>query len=231
MIVTFDLFSALTDSRTGASRTLGDLAHRRGWSVSGEELYDLWDARNKAAQRTAEHPTSFRDVSLGALAEAYEALGVDRSLAGADLGALHAGVEDWPLWPDVADAVVALTRVARVGLLSNVDDDLVRLTRAHALVDPALVLTSQRLGAFKPDPRIYAAARDAAAPDRLIHVAASARDVRGALEAGLAVVRLVRPGHAVDPDGPAPDHEVTDAADLPAVLRALSGGDRPPSGR
>lgn len=223
MIVTFDLFSALTDSRTGASRTFDAIARRRGWSQTGEELYDRWDACNKAAQRTAEHPTSFREVSLGALAEAYGALGVDPALAGADLAELHAGAGDWPLWPDVADAVTAVAAQARVGLLSNVDDDLARLTRAHALVDPALVLSSQRLGAFKPDPRIYAAAVDAAAPDRLIHVAASARDVRGALEAGIDVVRLVRPGHAVDPDGPTPAHEVTDAAELPAVLRDLAG--------
>lgn len=222
MIVTFDLFSALTDSRTGASRTLDHVARRRGWSLTGEELYDAWDGHNKALQRTAEPPTSFRDVSLEALAAAYDTLGLDRGLAGADLATLHASLGDWPLWPDVAEGVAVVARTARVGLLSNVDDDLARLTRAHALVDPGLVLSSQRLGAFKPDPRIYTAAVDAAAPDRLVHVAASARDVRGALEAGVAVVRLVRPGHGVDPAGPPPTHEVADAADLAAVLRALA---------
>nr|WP_157210046.1 hypothetical protein [Nocardioides aequoreus] len=119
-------------------------------------------------------------------------------------------------------AVAAMPQVRGVGLLSNVDDALARRTRAAALVEADLMLTSQRLRAFKPDPSIYTEAAAAVAPAALVHVAASARDVRGALEAGLAIVRLARPGHALDPDGPRPDHEVADAADLPAALEALA---------
>ncbi|WP_028473590.1 HAD family hydrolase [Nocardioides alkalitolerans] len=226
MIVTFDLFSALTDSRTGASRTFAEIAAERGWGMTGPELYDAWDARNKAAQRDARPPTTFREVSRSALVATYDALGLEPRLAAGDLDRLHDGVGEWPLWPDVTDAVAAVAGHARVGLLSNVDDDLARATRAHALVDPSLVLSSQRLGAFKPSPEIYAAARAEAAPEPLVHVAASARDVRGALEAGLVAVRLVRPGHVVDPDGPQPAHEVHDAADLAAVVAAL-GQDLP----
>lgn len=224
MIVTFDLFSALTDTRSGASHTFAAIAAERGWAHPGEELYDAWDARNKALQRDARPPTTFRDVSRDALAAAYGDLGLDPSLAAADLDRLHATIPDWPLWPDVEGgvrAVAELDDVAGVGLLSNVDDDLARLTRAHALVDADLLLTSQRLGAYKPDPAIYQAARAAVAPHRLVHVAASARDVRGALEAGITAVRLARPGHVVDEAGPRPPHEVQDAADLAAVVAGL----------
>jgi 2-haloacid dehalogenase len=49
--VTFDLFSALVDSRTGGSRALQAVADHRGWPVSGEALYDEWDRQNKAAQK------------------------------------------------------------------------------------------------------------------------------------------------------------------------------------
>ena len=224
MIVTFDLFSALTDTRTGASQAFAAIAAERGWDLSGETVYDTWDGHNKALQREARPPTTFREVSRTALEAAYGDLGLDSSLAEPDLARLHRTIPDWPLWPDVAAGVAAVADVegvAGVGLLSNVDDDLARLTRAHALVDPALVLSSQRLGAYKPSPRIYAAAVDAVAPARLVHVAASARDVRGALEAGITAVRLARPGHVVDADGPQPAHEVQDAADLAAVVAGL----------
>jgi len=40
-------------------------------------------------------------------------------------------------------------------------------------------------------------------------VAASARDVRGALQAGVDPIRLIRPGHDIDPTGPRPTHQVT----------------------
>lgn len=204
--------------------TLHELADERGWGVTGLDLYDDWDARNKAAQRTARWPTTFAEVSLDALAATYAARSLPPEHAPADLARLHGAVGDWPLWPDVADAVgavAALPQVRGVGLLSNVDDALARRTRAASLVDADLLLTSQRLRAFKPDPGIYAAAAAAVAPAALVHVAASARDVRGALEAGLATVRLARPGHALDPSGPRPDHEVTDAAHLPAAIDAL----------
>jgi 2-haloacid dehalogenase len=89
-----------------------------------------------------------------------------------------------------------------------------------ALVEPGAVLTSERLHAYKPHPELY---RRAVAAGVGLHVPASARDTRGALEAGLAVVRVRRPGHALDPDGPRPEHEVDDLAALPALLREVSG--------
>jgi 2-haloacid dehalogenase len=49
-------------------------------------------------------------------------------------------------------------------------------------------------------------------------VPTSARDVRGALEAGIEVIRLRRPGHAVDPSGPQPDREAADLRELAGML-------------
>ena len=80
----------------------------------------------------------------------------------------------------------------RVGLLSNVDDALFARTAAAPFVDPAAALTSEQLGAYKPHPEIYLRAK--ARLGDLVHVPTSARDVRGALEAGIPVVRLRRPG-------------------------------------
>ncbi|WP_142047861.1 HAD family hydrolase [Pseudonocardia kunmingensis] len=219
-VVTFDLFSALTDSRRGAAAAFGEIAAERGWSVPGEELYDVWDRHNKEQQRraVAGARTSFRELSLAALRLAYEQLGL-RGRPEADLDLLWRSVARWPLWADVAEGVAAVAAHASVGILSNVDDELVVTTRAYPLVDPRWVLTSQRLGAFKPGPAIYL--RAARAAPGLVHVAASARDVRGALEAGIPTVRLVRPGHRVDPGGPAPTVEISDARDLPGALAQL----------
>ena len=81
----------------------------------------------------------------------------------------------------------------RIGILSNVDDDVFARTRVAPLVADDDVLTSERLRAYKPHPDIYRRARERAG-GALLHVATSARDVRGALAAGLDVVRLRRPG-------------------------------------
>ena len=217
-LVTFDLFSALIDSRTGGSGALAEIAASHGWDVAGTELYDDWDARNKASQKDVADWVPFAEHSRRALADAYAARGLDAD-PGADVVRLLGSLPEWPLWPDVAAALPEVARDHRVGVLSNVDDELFRRTRAAALVDDEAVFTSERLHAYKPHPELYLRARDAGVD---VHVPASARDTRGALEAGLTVVRVARPGHRVDPDGPRPQHEVSDLTALPAVLRELT---------
>ena len=211
MLVTLDLFSALVDSRTGGSAALARIT-----GGPGERLYDVWDAANKASQRDLSTWVPFAEHCRRALAVAYADLGVARD-PDADTGRLLESVGDWPLWPDVPEGLPALAVRCRVGVLSNVDDAVFARTRVAPLVDDADVLTSERLRAYKPAPDIYLRARQRSG-GRLVHVATSARDVRGALAAGIEVVRLRRPGHRLDPEGETPQVQ---AADLFEVARLL----------
>ncbi|MGY1808756.1 haloacid dehalogenase [Blastococcus sp. SYSU D00669] len=219
MLVTFDLFSALIDSRSGGSAAFTGIARAHGWPVTGEELYDRWDAANKASQALLAEWVPFAEHSRRALEATYTALGLDGD-AEADVAVLLESVELWPLWPDVATGLPVVAHRHAVGVLSNVDDEVFARTRVAPLVASEAVLTSERLRAYKPDREIYRRARELAGGG-LVHVATSARDVRGALEAGIDVVRLRRPGHRLDPDGPAPLREADDVA---GVLGLLDGG-------
>ena len=223
MIVTFDLFSALTDSRRGGAAAFETLARERNWALTGEQLYDEWDRHNKEAQRvvdTSSGWTSFKAISRGALEAAYATLDLNADPQ-ADIDRVQDSVVDWPLWPDVAEGLKAIASHVRLGILSNVDDSLAATTRAYPLVDAELVLSSEKLGAYKPDPAIYLRARDLLGDD-FVHVAASARDVRGALESGIPTVRIVRPGHRLDPEGPAPTVSIDSVPDLITALPAIS---------
>jgi 2-haloacid dehalogenase len=216
--LTFDLFSALVDSRTGGAAALAEIGADHGWRTAGEAVYDDWDARNKASQKTTEEWVPFAEHCRRALAATYRELDL-RGDPDADVARLLDSLPDWPLWPDVADALTALRPEHRLGVLSNVDDDLFARTRVAPFMDPADVLTSERLHAYKPHPELY---RRAVAAGVDVHVPASARDTRGALEAGMAVVRVRRPGHSVDPDGPQPELEVADLSALPDALVQLT---------
>ncbi len=174
------------------------------------------DARNKASQRDLVEWVPFAEHCRRALAAAYAELGLTAD-TDTDIETLLGSLGDWPLWTDVAAGLPALAARHRVGMLSNVDDDLLARTKIAGLLTDDTVLTSQRLGAYKPSPQIYRRARERAGGE-LVHVATSARDVRGALEAGIEVIRLRRPGHRLDPDGPKPQVEVDDIAGVAVAL-------------
>jgi 2-haloacid dehalogenase len=218
-VLTLDLFSALIDSRMGGSSFFDRLVGNRSWVVSGEQIYDAWDSANKELHRRITGWSSFRELSVRALGIAYRDLGLTGDARG-DATELLASVSDWPTWPDVPEGLAVLAREARVGVLSNVDDDIFLRTRVAHLVDPAVVFTSERLGCYKPSAEIYLkAARHAGAG--YVHVAASARDVRGALSAGISTIRVRRPGHWVDPQGPAPEFEVASLVEVSGLLSRL----------
>lgn len=220
VVVTFDLFSALIDSRSGAGQVFDRLAEQRRWRLGGHEVYDAWDRRHKAAQRECVAWVPYDVLARAALSDVYADLHLE-GRAGDDLDQVLASLPDWPLWDDVPTVLPDLARHYRVGLLSNVDDRHFRRTAASAHVDPALAMTSERLRAYKPSPVIYRRAQTALG--RMVHVATSARDVRGSLEAGIPVVRLRRPGHELDPAGPRPASEVAGLADLGAAIQQLLG--------
>ena len=218
--VTFDLFSALIDSRTGGAAALAEIGAGRGWRQDADAVFDDWDARNKASQKDTAEWVPFAEHCRRALGRTYRALDLPGDPE-VDVARLLVSLPDWPLWPDVPDALGALRSEHRLGVLSNVDDSLYARTAVAPLLDRADVLSSERLHAYKPHPQLY---RGASAAGVEVHVPASARDTRGALEAGMAVVRVRRPGHTVDPTGPQPGLEIADLSGLTAALAHLSAG-------
>ncbi|MFA9444873.1 haloacid dehalogenase [Egicoccus sp. AB-alg6-2] len=224
--VTFDVYSALVDSRTGGSTALAELFTGEAWPPDPEAVFVAWDRRNKTLHRTTTEFVGFRALAHRAMRELFD----DENLPGDPVTAtdhLLASLPDWPLWPDADAGVRQVARRHPVALLSNIDDDLLRATDVCSWVEDRL--TSEQARVYKPHAGLYLAAR-ARFGDDLIHVPASSRDTRGALEAGLSVVRVRRPGHELDPSGPRPTHEVDDLRDLPDVLARLTAARGPRTG-
>ncbi|MBA2318227.1 MAG: haloacid dehalogenase [Euzebyales bacterium] len=212
--VTFDVYSALVDSRAGGSAAFARLQRRHVWHVDPEELFVDWDARNKELQACCDPFVPFRALARRAMADMCAQRGLPGDVDAAT-DALLSSMASWPAYPDVPEALEAVGRTHRVALLSNIDDDLLAATSVGSWT--ALRITSQQAGAYKPRAALYRCALDRLGGD-LVHVPASARDVRGALEAGLDVIRVVRPGHRLDPDGPQPRREVHDLRDIVDLL-------------
>ena len=90
-------------------------------------------------------------------------------------------------WPDTP-GVLGQLRGMRTFIVTNCSQRLGTLA-ARTAGDFELVMTAERAGAYKPDPRPYRAALDALAlePARVLFVAGSAHDVGGASRLGMDV--------------------------------------------
>ncbi len=110
-----------------------------------------------------------------------------------DLTGFAASIEYWQPFPDTVPALKRLARDFDLIALSNIDDALFAYS-ADAMGNPfKQLISAERVGAYKPDPRMFQALiADAEAP--ILHVAQSRyHDIVPATEAGLDTVWINRP--------------------------------------
>jgi 2-haloalkanoic acid dehalogenase type II len=182
--------------------------------VDPEELFVGWDVHNKALQVETAAFVTYRELARRALVDVCTELELDVE-ASADTAFLLSTIDRWPHYPDVPEGVGSVAERFPVALLSNIDDDLLARTDAGFAFERAV--TSQQAHCYKPHEGIYRHA-EAVLGTPLLHVPASPRDVKGATDAGLEIVRIKRPGQSLGPDSSRPGLEVDDLRELAGLL-------------
>jgi 2-haloalkanoic acid dehalogenase type II len=135
-----------------------------------------------------------------------------------------------PRWTPFADTNDALDQLAaagcRLGILSNVDDDLIAATRKHFRVGFDFVITAQQLRSYKPAPAHFTTARERIGGARWLHAAQSNfHDIVPCNALGIPTAWINRKGEQALPGG-TPAHEFRDLAGLAAYVRSATP-DRP----
>lgn len=172
----------------------------------------------------SERYRSYREVLALTLARMGGALGFRPTPVQCD--AFAASVGDWPVFPDTVDALRRLARRYRLGIVSNVDDDLFAGTRQRLRTDFDWVVTAQQVGSYKPATAHFEemAMRSGIPRDRTLHVAQSLfHDIVPASALGYATVHVNRPsrgggGGATPPADATPDATVADMAGVARLL-------------
>jgi 2-haloalkanoic acid dehalogenase type II len=154
------------------------------------------------------------------VAEAAVAVGLSPSLA-QSLDARYGELRPWPGVANTLNAVAALG--LPIGVVTNCSERLGRVAAACVGVDFTAVVTAERAGVYKPDPRAYRMGLQAldVEPARCVFVAGSAYDLFGTAPLGLPTFWHDRIGMTPPPGAPAPlAHERT----LEPLLPFLRGG-------
>ncbi len=147
--LTFDCYGTLIDWETGISEALGTWAKDRGITADTADLlatFGAFEAKHQAATPEALYPeilaATLRDIGaqFGAEPTTAEQIAFGRS------------VQDWPAFPDSAEALAYLKRHYKLVIVSNIDRESFRLSNVKLEVEFDHIITAQDVGSYKPAP-------------------------------------------------------------------------------
>ncbi len=203
-VVTFDCYGTLIDWDAGITRAFQDAARGHGVGLDPAALHAAYEEIEPLVE--AETYRTYRSVLTETARRAAARLGWPLDEAQARFLA-----ESMPGWRPFTDTNPALERLAgagyRLGILSNVDDDLLAATCRQFLVRFELCVTAQQVKSYKPAHGHFLRARERLGQSRWLHAAQSYfHDVEPARTLGIPVAWINRGGqHA--PHGGSADRE------------------------
>ena len=220
-VLTFDCYGTLIDWESGILETLMPLLRSHGRNPAEARVLELYgDLEYEAeAGAFANYKSVLRTVMEGVAAEFHFVP------SARERDCLVESLVRWRAFPDTVQALRALARRFRLGVISNVDDDLFLHTRNALGVNMEWVVTAELVKSYKPSlANFHEAFRQIGLPpDRLVHVAQSRfHDIAPANKLGIRSVWVNR-RHGVTGPGatPAavaqPDLEVPDLNSLVAL--------------
>jgi len=224
-VITFDCYGTLIDWENGMLAALRPLLSRDGRSVSDLHILELYGEIE--AELEAGPYLPYRQVLAQAAREIGLRLGIKvSSEEGSEFAESLTG---WKPFIDTLPALQSLARRFRLGIISNVDDDLFAETRKQlAAVEFDFVVTAQQMRSYKPSHKNFDEAIRCSGlrKDHILHAGQSLyHDIAPANALGIQNVWVnrpsIRPGSGAAKQGTAiPDYEVHSMAQLSVLLSA-----------
>ena len=210
-LITFDCYGTLIDWEKGIVAAFQREAARLGRVLDAEAIVAAYHAEEPAVESEAYRPYRGVLTKTAQRVASRLALHIEPDRAGFL-------AESLPQWPPFADTNAALERLVkryRLGILSNVDDDLLAATRRLFTVRFDLIVTAEQVGSYKPSHGHFLEARWRAGEARWLHAAQSYfHDVLPASALEIPVAWVNRKQEQPDAGGPLPTLEVADLTEL-----------------
>ena len=214
--ITFDCYGTLIDWERGAREVFAELASRHHLTTSPQEIFDRWE---EIQFRLIQGPyRRYREILRQSLCETLREFGANPSESDGDL--LADRLPTWKPFPEVPEALKRLKSRCKLGIISNIDNDLIDATAPQLGVTFDAVITAEQAQAYKPNPAPFQLALEklGAAPSAILHTAFGFRyDLGPARHAGMRTALVRRSGQSV-PDGISADIEVGSLEELAEQL-------------
>ena len=221
-ILTFDCYGTLIDWESGILSALKKLVEAREKQLSDRQLLELFAELESAGEKGEYIP--YREVLKQVVANIGEKLNF--SPTETELNSLANSIKNWQPFPDTVEALKALKQKYKLGIISNIDEDLFAESAQHLQVEFDYLITAERAKSYKPSLNNFEIALQeiGATKDKILHVAQSIyHDIVPAKSLGLSTVwvnrRQGKEGFgATKPASATPDLEVPDLKSLVAKI-------------
>lgn len=164
--ITFDCYGTLIDWEHGISAAFEKIAMASGVPFDRARVLKLY---HKFEKEEEQGYRKYRDI----LARVARRICIDMGLPASSLEFLVDSQQRWRPFPDTNEALQRLARKHKLGILSNIDDDLLALTQRHLTVHFDLIITAQNVASYKPAWKHFQEARKKIGNATWIHAAQS----------------------------------------------------------
>ena len=214
-VITFDCYGTLIDWESGIASAFLQAAREDGIDLRREDVLREYNRTEPVVER--ESFRLYRDVLTESATRVAHALGW--ALAFERGTFLVSSLRNWLPFSDTNAALERLRASGyRLGILSNVDDDLIAATLRHIKVDFDFVITAEQVRAYKPAHGHFLAAKERIGKARWLHAAQSNyHDIVPCNHLGIANAWVNRRGEKPLAGG-TPTLEVRDLAGLADML-------------
>jgi 2-haloacid dehalogenase/putative hydrolase of the HAD superfamily len=187
-----------------------------------DRAFNLYEEEERKFEKKDSHML-YRDILSGATLAVAARIGW--KLTETQSNFLSEDLPRWVPFPDTGSSLKSLSEGRRLGILSNVDDDLIEATLKHFPVRFDLIVTAEKVRSYKPGLAHFEEARRIIGDDRTwLHVAASwYHDIEPAANLGIHVVWVNRT--KVPSPRPYLTASVKEVRDLMELVKRLEAND------
>lgn len=221
-VLTFDCYGTLIDWESGILSAINPVLNDFGITISNDEILEQYADFESSSEKEdyVKYREILREVAYK-FAERYKfQLPVEKEYFIAD------SMKQWKPFPDSVKALNQLKGKYKIGILSNVDNDLFAYSSIHLGIDFDFLFTAEEIGCYKPSIKSfeYLMNNIGIPKDKILHVAQSLyHDIVPANSLGLSTVWVNRRseshGAGATPEASAiPDIEVPDLESLVKLI-------------
>jgi len=226
----FDVFGTVVDWRSSVIREGEELGRKKNLDVDWAAFADAWRSRYAPSMNRVRRGeiawTKLDDLHRASLEELLGEFGVE-GLTEEERDHLNRVWHRLEPWPDAVEGLTRLKERHVIAPLSNGNVALLVNMAKRAGLPWDLILSSELVRHYKPDPETYLSAPELLSlrPDQVMMVAAHPDDLRAAQKHGLKTAYVLRPlefgpGGSADPPDPSFDLVADDFIELAEKLGA-----------